>query len=85
MLQTRRQKRHHYAYCCKAVKLCCFSSFWIFFHGALDGDPFVSIFQVGGGLSAGFGVVETAVKEAEEEANVPEGIARRMVPAGTVS
>ncbi len=40
---------------------------------------------MGGGLSTGFGVVETAVKEAEEEANVPEDIARRMVPAGTVS
>ena len=29
---------------------------------------------MGGGLSKGFGIFETAVKEANEEANVPEDI-----------
>jgi len=40
---------------------------------------------VAGGLSEGYTVLETAMKEAEEEANVPLDIARRMHPAGCVS
>eukprot|EP00092_Neocalanus_flemingeri_P020596 GFUD01022315.1.p1 GENE.GFUD01022315.1~~GFUD01022315.1.p1 ORF type:complete len:341 (+),score=120.96 GFUD01022315.1:46-1068(+) len=40
---------------------------------------------VGGGLAEGVGVLETAVKEAGEEANVPEDLAGRMKPAGSVS
>lgn len=42
-------------------------------------DTFVS-----GGLSSGLGVLETAVKEAEEEANVSRDVAKGMVAAGTV-
>ena len=40
---------------------------------------------VGGGLSAGMGVRETAIKEAGEEANVPEHLAVQMKQAGSVS
>ena len=40
---------------------------------------------VGGGLSEGLGVLETAVKEAGEEANVPQDLARTVRSAGTVS
>jgi len=40
---------------------------------------------VGGGLAAGLGVRETAVKEAWEEAGVPTGMANRIQSAGTVS
>ena len=40
---------------------------------------------VGGALADGVGVLETAVKEAAEEANVPESLAMEMRPAGSVS
>ena len=40
---------------------------------------------VGGGLSEGRGVLETAIKEAEEEANVPRDLAVKMQQAGSVS
>ena len=40
---------------------------------------------VGGGLSAGMGVRETAIKEAGEEANVPEHLAVQMRQVGSVS
>jgi len=41
---------------------------------------------VGGGLSEGHSVLETAIKEAEEEANVPKPLAKAgLKPAGTVS
>jgi len=43
-------------------------------------DNFVS-----GGLSVGRGVADTAVKEANEEANVPQELAQTMTPAGAVS
>lgn len=41
--------------------------------------------MVGGGLSVGFGVLETAVKEAAEEASVPADLAGTMTPVGCVS
>lgn len=40
---------------------------------------------VGGALADGVGVLETAVKEAAEEANVPEWLASELRPAGSVS
>ncbi|XP_040564357.1 uncharacterized protein [Lepeophtheirus salmonis] len=40
---------------------------------------------VGGGLSEGFGIFETAIKEANEEANVPNELAQKMQPKGCVS
>jgi len=40
---------------------------------------------VGGGLAEGLGVLDTAVKEAGEEANVPENLAVKMRGAGAVS
>lgn len=40
---------------------------------------------VGGALADGVGVLETAVKEAAEEANVPECLASELRPAGSVS
>ena len=40
---------------------------------------------VGGGITEGIGVLETAVKEAGEEANVPAEIATNMKAAGTVT
>jgi len=40
---------------------------------------------VGGGLSSGYTVQETAIKEAEEEANMPKNLAEQMEPAGCVS
>lgn len=43
-------------------------------------DNFVS-----GGLSEGLGVSDTAVKEAQEEANVPPDLAKSMKPAGCVT
>ena len=41
--------------------------------------------MVGGGLAAGMTVAETVVKEAMEEANVPESLAATAIPAGSVS
>jgi len=41
--------------------------------------------MVGGGLAAGMTVAETVVKEAMEEANVPEALAATAIPAGSVS
>ncbi|XP_059078536.1 uncharacterized protein LOC131876999 [Tigriopus californicus] len=43
-------------------------------------DNFVS-----GGLSTGFGIAETAVKEAQEEANVSPVLAKTMKPGGVVT
>jgi len=43
-------------------------------------DNFVS-----GGLSVGRGVLDTAIKEAQEEADVPSEVASNMMPAGSVS
>jgi len=40
---------------------------------------------VGGGLTEGYGVLETAIKEAGEEANVPEDLASNLKPVGVVS
>ena len=40
---------------------------------------------VGGGLAAGMTVAETVVKEAMEEANVPEALAVTATSAGSVS
>jgi len=40
---------------------------------------------VGGGLTEGLGIIETAIKEAGEEANVPVELARNIKPAGSVS
>lgn len=40
---------------------------------------------VGGALADGVGVLETAVKEAAEEANVPAALASELRPAGSVS
>jgi len=36
-------------------------------------------------LSVGYSVWETAIKEASEEANVPENLAEKITPAGCVS
>lgn len=40
--------------------------------------------MVAGGLSHGYGVMDTLVKEAGEEAAVPEALARRAVPVGAL-
>ena len=40
---------------------------------------------VGGGITEGFTVLETVVKEAGEEANVPRELADKLRPAGSVS
>ena len=40
---------------------------------------------VGGGITEGYGVLETAVKEAWEEANVPHQLAVNLRSAGAVS
>nr|ACO15725.1 YJR142W [Caligus clemensi] len=40
---------------------------------------------VAGGLSEGYGILETAIKEANEEASVPKEIAERMTSKGCVS
>jgi hypothetical protein len=41
--------------------------------------------MVSGGLSVGYGIRETAIKEAAEEASIPESLAQRIVSAGCVS
>lgn len=41
--------------------------------------------MVGGGLSVGFGIMETAIKEAAEEASIPENLVKNLVSAGCVS
>ncbi|CAB3364682.1 Hypothetical predicted protein [Cloeon dipterum] len=42
--------------------------------------------MVGGGLSVGFGILETALKEAAEEASIPRSILdQKLTPAGSVS
>lgn len=41
--------------------------------------------MVGGCLSVGFGVKEAAIKEAEEEASIPNDLVQNMVSAGCVS
>lgn len=41
--------------------------------------------MVGGGLSSGHGILETAYKEAAEEASIPKELLKNMVSAGCVS
>lgn len=41
--------------------------------------------MVGGGLSVGYGIKETAIKEAAEEASIPESLVKNLVSAGCVS
>lgn len=41
--------------------------------------------MVSGGLSVGYGIVETAIKEAGEEASVPVQMTKDLVSAGCVS
>jgi 8-oxo-dGTP pyrophosphatase MutT (NUDIX family) len=41
--------------------------------------------QVGGGLSVGYGILETAIKEAAEEASIPAELIAKLRPAGCVS
>jgi 8-oxo-dGTP pyrophosphatase MutT (NUDIX family) len=41
--------------------------------------------QVGGGLSVGYTVLETALKEASEEAGIPPELLSKVVACGTVS
>lgn len=41
--------------------------------------------MVSGGLSVGYGIHETAVKEAAEEASVPERLLKNLISAGCVS
>lgn len=47
-------------------------------------DPGMYDNLMGGGVGRGIGVEETLVKEAWEEAGIPEAIARCAVPAGTL-
>ncbi|XP_030377592.1 uncharacterized protein YJR142W [Scaptodrosophila lebanonensis] len=41
--------------------------------------------MVGGGLSVGYGIKETAIKEAAEEASIPTDLVKNLVSAGCVS
>lgn len=41
--------------------------------------------MVGGGLSVGYGITETAIKEAAEEASIPESLIKNIVSAGCVT
>ncbi|KAH8376868.1 hypothetical protein KR093_001795 [Drosophila rubida] len=41
--------------------------------------------MVGGGLSVGYGIMETAIKEAAEEASIPSDLVKNLVSAGCVS
>lgn len=41
--------------------------------------------MVSGGLSVGYGIYETAVKEAAEEASIPSNLIKNLVSAGCVS
>ncbi|XP_068139992.1 uncharacterized protein [Drosophila tropicalis] len=41
--------------------------------------------MVGGGLSVGYGIKETAIKEAAEEASIPSHLVKNLVSAGCVS
>lgn len=41
--------------------------------------------MVGGGLSVGYGIKETAIKEAAEEASIPENLIKNLTSAGCVS
>lgn len=41
--------------------------------------------MVGGGLSVGYGIMETAIKEAAEEASIPSNLVKDLVSAGCVS
>ena len=45
----------------------------------------MSTVKVSGGLSTGFTVNETVIKEAVEEANVPEHLLESLKPAGCVT
>lgn len=40
---------------------------------------------VSGGLAVGYGILETTIKEAAEEASVEKDLAKKLVPAGCVS
>ncbi len=48
-------------------------------------SQFTFYVQAAGGLSVGYSVWETAIKEASEEANVTEKLAEKIIPAGSVS
>lgn len=45
----------------------------------------IDTLQVGGGLSVGYGILETAIKEAAEEASIPADLIAKLRPAGCVS
>jgi 8-oxo-dGTP pyrophosphatase MutT (NUDIX family) len=41
--------------------------------------------MVGGGLAVGYSILDTALKEAAEEASIPDDLLTKLVPVGTVS
>lgn len=41
--------------------------------------------MVGGGLSVGHSLMETAFKEAQEEASIPTDLLKNLISVGTVS
>ena len=40
--------------------------------------------MVAGGISSGYKIIDTMVKECSEEAGIPEDLARKAVPVGTI-
>ena len=40
--------------------------------------------MVAGGISVGIGIKETMIKECEEEAGIPEELAKNVVPVGMI-
>jgi len=40
--------------------------------------------MVAGGIGSGVGIFETMVKECEEEAGIPESLAKKAVPVGMI-
>ena len=40
--------------------------------------------MVAGGIASGIGIFETLVKECQEEAGIPEALAKKAVPVGMI-
>ena len=40
--------------------------------------------MVAGGISSGVGIFDTMVKECQEEAGIPEHLAKKVVPVGMI-
>ena len=62
------------------------ASYWFWIHFAIS-YLFISTFffvEVAGGIASGDSIRETAIKESDEEANLPKNLSDQLKPAGCI-